>query len=267
MNARAARTTVAAVSSTEKPAGTGARRGVQVISRAATILRILSREPAGLTLAEVVARTGLAKSTVYRLLLALQDERLVEGFENRFRIGPILARSAMAETERVRLRMRPLIERLAVHLEETVDLSVLVGDHVMFIDQVRWTRELTAGAVVGGMLPAHACASGKALLAASSYYSDFVLSGPLERETPATVTDPAALSNELEEVRRTKIAVDREGHYRGVCGVATYALASDETAIALGIPVPAVRFEEREEDLRRTLLEIRPRFEAIVSRA
>jgi DNA-binding IclR family transcriptional regulator len=200
----------------------------------------------------VVERTGLAKSTAYRLLLALEEEQLVESFEGRFRIGAALSRSATSDAEQVRLRARPFMERLAAELEETVDLAVLVGDQIMIVDQMRWARELTAGSTIGTMLPAWSTASGRALLAGSPEHVE--LSGALGDDA----------REELKRVRRSKIAVVEQGFHEGISGVATYAVADERSCFALGVPVPTVRFHERLPEIRRALLAARPEFERIV---
>jgi DNA-binding IclR family transcriptional regulator len=244
-----------------KPPPAARRSGVQVISRAATILNLLARSPAGLTLAEVVKRSGLAKSTAYRILLALEEEQLVESYDNRYRVGRILARSAMAETEQVRLRARPFLERLAVELHETVDITVLVGDQIMIIEQIFWMRELTAGRMVGSMLPAARTASGLALLACSPSYAEYAAAAPAF-EARATGTGEA-LEARLAKVRKDGIAVDSVG-LEGVSATAIFAVDDVGNAFALGVPVPTVRFAPQADRIRATLLEARPEFERIV---
>lgn len=64
--------------------------GVQVIARAAEILRLLQSRPGGLSQAEICERIGLARSTVHRILGALESEGLVasSGPRARYRLGP-----------------------------------------------------------------------------------------------------------------------------------------------------------------------------------
>lgn len=53
------------------------RNGVQVIRRAAQILDALKDAPTGTSLSQIAARTGLARSTVHRLVGALEREQFV----------------------------------------------------------------------------------------------------------------------------------------------------------------------------------------------
>jgi IclR family transcriptional regulator, acetate operon repressor len=235
------------------------RSGVQVISRVARILQTVAAEPAGLSLAEITVGTGLAKSTVYRMLLALESEGLLETRNGDYRIGGLLSRSAMSPREQIRLRVRPSMERLAAQLHETVDLSVLAGNKVLFIDQVRWDRELTAGIVIGDLYPTHSCASGKALLAGSMDLSgpDAAL-GHLERLTPNTVTEPDDLRAQLLDAQHELVTYDHEENHIGICGLATWMIAPDGAVVGVGIPVPTVRFAARLDELKRGLLAARP---------
>ncbi|HEX3615921.1 MAG TPA: helix-turn-helix domain-containing protein [Solirubrobacteraceae bacterium] len=238
------------------------RSGVQVISRAATILHMLARSPTGLTLAEVVKRSGLAKSTAYRILSALEQEQIVESFDNRYRVGRILTRIATSETEQVRLRVRPLLEALAAELKETVDITVLVGDQIMIVDQIISMRQLTAGHGIGATLPAANTASGWVLVACSPNYAGLT-SVATAFEARAEV-DGESMDARLERIRREKIAVDVEG-LAGISATATFATDDAGNAFSLGVPVPTVRFPEQAARIRTTLLRARPEFERIVS--
>lgn len=241
----------------------GARRsGVQVISRAAMILHMLARSPTGLTLAEVVKRSGLAKSTAYRILSALEDEQIVESFDNRYRVGRILTRVALSETEQVRLRVRPFLEALAAELRETVDITVLVGDQIMIVDQIISMRQLTAGHGIGATLPAANTASGWALVACSPSYAGLALVATAF-EARAEV-DGESMDTRLARIRKDKIAVDVEG-LAGISATATFATDDAGNAFSLGVPVPTVRFPEQAARIRTTLLKVRPEFERIVS--
>jgi DNA-binding IclR family transcriptional regulator len=248
--------------SSATPAPEARRSGVQVISRAAMILHMLARSPTGLTLADVVRRSGLAKSTAYRILSALEDEQIVESFDNRYRVGRILTRVAMSETEQVRLRARPFLEALAADLHETVDITVLVGDQIMIIEQIFWMRQLSAGHMAGSTLPAANTASGWALVACSPSYAGLALAAPAF-EARAEV-DGETMDARLERIRAEKIAVDQEG-LAGISATATFATDDAGNAFALGVPIPTVRFPEQAARVRATLLRVRPEFARIVS--
>jgi DNA-binding IclR family transcriptional regulator len=231
--------------------------GIQVIARAADILRALRSAPEGFSQAEVAERVGLARSTIHRLLNALEDEGLVEcgGPRGRYRLGPEIGR--MADTARRGLlsSIRPMLEELSQEVNETVDLSVLDGSRATFVDQVVAPHRLRAVSAVGESFPLHCAANGKAFLAAMSPPDlAWALSGNLAKLTAHTITEPAALQEELALIRAEGIAYDREEHSEGICAVGTIIRGLTGVAVAVSVPLPAQRFYGREPLLRDALL-------------
>ncbi|CPR07473.1 transcriptional regulator [Mycobacterium bohemicum DSM 44277] len=233
-----------------------ARGGIQVIARAAEILRLLQAHPGGLSQAEIGERTGMARSTVSRILGALDDEGLVasRGARGPYRLGPEIARMAATVRLGVVIDVHPFMEELSRELEETVDLSVLDGDRVTFVDQVVSPHRLRAISAVGESFPLHCCANGKALLASLSPEQQAkALPSRLARLTPNTITTPAALRKELDRVRAEGIAYDREEQTEGICAVSAVLPVGDQI-VAVSVPVPAQRFYRREAELAEALL-------------
>src|SRR5262245_29053091 len=100
---------------------------VQVIARAAAILRALEEQPAGLSLGQIAQRVALARSTVQRIVAALAAEKLLIAASptGRVRLGPTILRlAASARTDFVALA-RPFLVRLSNELNETVDLATI----------------------------------------------------------------------------------------------------------------------------------------------
>jgi DNA-binding IclR family transcriptional regulator len=105
------------------------RSGIQVIARAAAILRSLEMEPDGLSLGEIAKRISLPRSTVQRIVAALGQERLLmsASLQARVKLGPalvMLGAAADVGTERI---ARPIMQELSDLADETVDLSILGG--------------------------------------------------------------------------------------------------------------------------------------------
>lgn len=234
---------------TPKPAPSGRRHGVQAIARAGSILRALEASPAGLGTSELAAATGLPKSTVHRLVAALAEEDLVaQGGDGRARLGSGITRLATAGREALSERLRPIVLDLRRRLDETVDLAVLDGAAVRFVDQVPAPRRLRATSAVGELFPLHCTANGKALLAAMAPEQvEALLPARLERFTAVTIASRTELLAELEQVREAGLAFDREEHTEGICAVGVAIGANSGAAIS--VPVPAQRFYGREEEL------------------
>lgn len=226
--------------------------GVQVIARAAEMLRLLQAHPGGLSQAEIGDRLGMARSTVSRILGALDDEGLVasRGGRGGYRLGPEIARMAATVRLGVVTEVHPFMAELSRELGETVDLSILDGDRATFVDQVVSPHRLRAISAVGESFPLHCCANGKALLAGLPPEH---LPSRLARLTPNTITSPAALRKELERVRAEGVAYDREEQTEGICAVGAAITGISGVMAAVSVPVPAQRFYGREEELAQTL--------------
>jgi DNA-binding IclR family transcriptional regulator len=231
--------------------------GIQVIARAAEMLRLLQAHPGGLNQAEIGERLGMARSTVSRILNALDDEGLVaaRAVRGRYRLGPEIARMAATVRRNVVFDLHPFIEELSRELEETVDLSILDGDRATFVDQVVSPHRLRAISAVGESFPLHCCANGKALLASLTPEEQArALPSRLAKLTANTITTPAALRKELEQVKAEGIAYDREEQSEGICAVGAVLKNVGDERVAVSVPVPSQRFYRREAELAQALL-------------
>ena len=166
---------------------------VQVIARAATILRALEDENAGLSLGQIAQRVNLARSTVQRIVSALQTEKLVIAAtpNGRVRLGPTILRLAASVRSDFTALARPFIVRLSEELHETVDLSMVKKDHLVFIDQVIGSQRLRTVSAVGETFPLYCTANGKAYLAQLTDAQIATLIGDsYEARTPKTHHPP-----------------------------------------------------------------------------
>ena len=233
-----------------------ARSGIQVLNRTADILRSLQGHPGGLTQTVIGERVDLPRSTVSRLLLALEQLGYVTALGPRgpYRLGPEVIAMSLSARRSVLSELRPFLEALSREVNETVDLSILEEDRAVFLDQVVADHRLRAVSAVGHAFPLHACANGKAMLAAMDPVDlDRVLAGTLERYTPHTITTVRALRTELAGVRGRGVAYDREEQSEGICAVGALLTSVHGEAVAVSIPVPTPRFEGREEELAAAL--------------
>src|SRR3954466_15916187 len=119
---------------------------MQVVSRAASILRAPAGEHRDLSLPELGERTGLPRSTVHRLVTALGVEGFVVGAPatGRTLLGPELTRLALHGGGGRRGELRPTLGARRGTLEETIALSVLEPQGVRFVDQITANHPLQA---------------------------------------------------------------------------------------------------------------------------
>ncbi|MEE8433993.1 MAG: IclR family transcriptional regulator [bacterium] len=237
--------------------GKSSRTGIQVIERAAEVLRALNGETDGLSLGQIAKRVNLARSTVQRIVAALGNEKLlVPATPNgRVRLGPAIVQLAEGARADVVKTLNPFIESLSRKIGETVDLSILAGKRAVFVNQVIAPHRLQAVSAIGVSFPLHNTANGKAFLSAM----DTTTAGKLVAEELGIETEKGrrcweSLSREVEEVRRSGIAYDREEHTEGICALGAVVGKEVGTLAAISIPMPAARFYGNEAMLSRELI-------------
>lgn len=224
--------------------------GVQAVDRAISVLEILARAgDAGVS--EVAGELGVHKSTAFRLLNALETRGLVEQAEDRgrYRLGFGVVRLAAAVSGGldVARQSRPVCERLARELGETVNVAVAEAHQVVSLDQVRGPSAATGHSWVGLLAPMHATSSGKVLLAhRSGKRQAALLSRGMARFTPNTVTTRTALARHLAAVRERGYATAVEEYEIGLNAVAAPVRDRDGRVFAaVSASGPAYRMPER----------------------
>lgn len=223
---------------------------IQVIARAAAVLRVLEGQQDGLSLGQIAQLVSLPRSTVQRIVAALQAERLLIAASptGKVRLGPALLRLASSlESDSVEMA-KPILADLSGSLGETVDLATVRGSHLIFIDQVVGQQRLRTVSAVGESFPLYCTANGKAYLASLEDRQIADLIGHrYERRTAHTLTTLASLVADLEKVRQTGIAFDHEEHTQGICaaGVLVHDLLGNPLAVS--VPVPTLRYQDQRE--------------------
>ena len=139
--------------------------GKQVIARAAAVLRALENQTGGLSLAQIAKGADLPRTTVHRIVAALEAQQLVSSGAGGVKLGPAIARLAASAHTDVVAVLRPHAEALGRRTRETVDVCVYRGLHAVSVDQYCSDHELRVVSAVGTAYPIHCTAHGKALLA------------------------------------------------------------------------------------------------------
>lgn len=231
--------------------------GVQVIARAAGILRVLGRHSQGLNLSQIAKEVRLPRSTVHRIVGALEAERFVTAPspDGRIRLGPGLVPLAGLVNSDLRRGLRPYLESLYHEVHETIDLAVLDEDRLLFVDQIAAPHRLQAVSGIGVTFPLHCTANGKALLAELPREEvERILPEQLPALTPNTAISRARLMEELERIKVERVAFDREEHTVGICAVGAAVRDPMGRLAAITIPVPSIRFYGSERRLASALL-------------
>ena len=219
---------------------------IQSVDRAIRILKALSAGPGRLGVSELSDRLGLAKGTVHGLLRTLHEHGLVEQHpdSDKYQLGPQLLQLSTRYLDHSELRARSLAwsELLATRADEAVRVGVAhVIHHVFRPDASLQILE------VGSVLPLHATALGKAVLAhLDEDVRDDVLRDDLPRLTGQTLHSAAALGKELAATRERGYALEKEEAVIGEAGVAAPIFDRTGEAVgAVGIVGPRERVLKR----------------------
>lgn len=233
---------------------------IQSVERAAALLRAVAgaNPPAtATTLAEVV---GLNRTTTWRMLTALEQERLVsrDSVTGTYSLGfGLIDLAGQAGGDDLVRSARPVLRRLAAQARETAALAVLRDGILTYV------AEATAGAVVaagwqGREVPVHATSTGKVLLAHSEpddvrELLQLPRGGCLPRHTPSTITSLTVLEEELAHIRHLGYAVCRGEFESSAWGVSAPVLnVAGRPVAVVSLWGPSERLtEDRFESLGR----------------
>jgi DNA-binding IclR family transcriptional regulator len=219
---------------------------VRSIERAFAVLSALADGPIGVT--ELAERVGLPKSTAARLLASLAREDAVdqEPGGTRYRLGGrmISLAAGIVPTRNLVAIARPVLVELASALGEAAGLSLIDGFVVHYIDQVDTSHQVLVRDWTGSRLPAHAVASGQVFLAhMGPSVIDRLLSQPLERFTPRTLVEPAALRERLRQIQLDGYVWGRDEFAEGINSVAApIADSAGDVRATVHVHGPAYRF-------------------------
>lgn len=200
------------------PASTDEHPVVGQASAAGKVLNILGAftpQQRTLTLSEIARHAGLALSTAHRIVAELSSWGALErGDDGRYSIGLRLYALGALAPRGIGLRdaAMPFMEDLYELTHEVVQLAVREGTELVFTERLAGRSSVGVHTKVGLQFPLPASGAGLVLLAfAPTEVQEAVLSGPLRRFTPKTITDPGKLRTILSDVRATGVATsDRQ---------------------------------------------------------
>lgn len=229
-----------------------------MLGKAVAALRALAEGES--TPADLSIRLGEPRSTVYRLLGALQDDGLVEpgSRPGTYQLGLGLFSLGSAVARRfadLRTAALPAMEGLHEATRQTVFLVVRRGMSALCVERLDGELVVAMILAVGGTIPLHGGANARALLAFEprEVWEEFVAEGPLHRFTPATRTSRQELFDQLTVIREDGYSVSEEDVIPGIASIGVPVF--DHTgrvraAISLSGPTPAVLGSSRAESVR-----------------
>jgi IclR family KDG regulon transcriptional repressor len=189
---------------------------VGVIGKVLRILELLDQSPSGLQLKDVAAKTGMNKSTVHRFVSHLEAEAyLFRDHEGTYMLGPKLVRlgSGVNFQATISSIARPTLERLRELTDETVNLAILDGSSVLYLDVLESQHTFRLVSQVGMRRQLHCTSLGKAILAKMDderKKDEIFASIQFTQETGKSVTSIARLKRELQLTREQGYSLDDE---------------------------------------------------------
>ncbi|RNM12104.1 IclR family transcriptional regulator [Nocardioides pocheonensis] len=222
------------------------------IDKAFSLLTCFGEQAAsGIGVSELARRASLSKSTAFRVLNLLERNGVVERVGSSYRFGQRLHDLGAAvyspEQDRIREVLTPFLADLYEFTHETVHLATLHGTDVVYLAKLYGHRRVPAPSRVGGRVPAHCTAIGKALIANDPEVFEMITSNThLQRLTERTVVDVEELSLQLHRIRREGLAFEIEESAPGLACVAVPVFGVGNRAIAgLSVSGPAAGFDPR----------------------
>lgn len=196
---------------------------------------------------EIAADTGIEKAAVYRILNTLTERGFAAKDEDTrsYHPGPRLmaAASVLTRSDDLLTSARPHMARVRDELGETVNLGMLVGAEIQYLEILESHHSLRMAAEVGSRDPAHSTALGKAILA---WLDDDTLEralgqGPLHTPTADSVVDVDAFRAELGQIRERGYSIDLQQNEVGAVCVAAPIRRDDRSVHAISVSGPATR--------------------------
>ena len=233
-------------------------QGIQVISRAADVLRLLGKETDGLSLGQIAKQVDLPRSTVQRIVSALAHEGFVSA-DNGYggiRLGPEIRSLAEAVTTDIKDKLRPVMQQISDATGETVDLAMLEGNKMLFIDQIVGTQRLRTVSSIGEAFPLTTTANGKAALACLDQVkaTKLILAEVERGENSKPLSE---ITSEVDLIRGGDLARDDGEHTEGISALGFGVKEPNGDILAISVPVPSSRFGRIEGELARAISEIK----------
>ena len=228
---------------------------IRAVERALDVLMCFTNQTPELTMTQISDLIGINKSTVHRLLATLEGKRFVErdAVTGVYKPGIRLLQMAFLTMEHNDLRRlaAPFLENLCNQVRENVNLSILDGADVVYVDAIESSQRVKLAAAPGQRLPAFCTASGKAILAFLPEENiKRILESGMPEYTQNTLTSPELFWENISHVRELGFAISIQEFEDGINAIA--APICNQPIASISIAGPAYRLT------KERMLEIGP---------
>ncbi|AFM16387.1 transcriptional regulator [Mycolicibacterium chubuense NBB4] len=205
--------------------------------------------PGRLTLAQIVRRTGLPRSSAHRMLERLVALRWLRRDGRDYELGMRLVElgSLALHQDRIHRAAIPLLRDLHRATGLVVHLAVLDGSDVVYLEKIGDQMAAAIPTRVGGRQPAHCTAVGKAILADNDSANAHAVVDLSARKTRYSIASASQLAADLAKVRAHGIAVEREESLPGFGCVAAPIGPAGQAVAAVSVcgPIARMTFDHR----------------------
>lgn len=211
------------------------------------ILELLAHADGPVALTDIADRLGLGKSKAHRLLqtLVLANYVFQPAGSTKYLASIKLwsLGSAILRHDGLRTAAEPHMQWLMETTGESVHLSILEDLEIVYVHKVDSEQPVRAYSQIGGRMPAHLVATGKALLAFQSPASLAIMYERLAGSARLPVKEKQAFIDEMRTIRETRVAVNRGEWREGVYGIASPIMDHKGAVVAaIGVSGPSERF-------------------------
>lgn len=223
---------------------------VQSIDRAVLILECFSETKRELKLSEIANVLNLNKSTVHGIINTLKFHGFIDQDEStlKYRLGIRFMEfgDVVVNSMNIRNTAYPVIEDVCGKIEETVNLAILDGSDIIYIEKKECSNSIRISSRIGVRIPAYATAGGRIILS----YMDknklaCILPKKLKAFTASSLTDKNKLIQSFEEINKVGYAIDNEGLIQGMISVAAPIFDYKGNVLySLSIIGPTIRMTE-----------------------
>lgn len=231
-----------------KPKEVNQRQFVQSLARGCNVLAKVCQSESPLSLSELAKKSDLSIGAIQRLTYTLEKIGLLERDQQtkRFRTGSGMISLALAITRNLELKKvaHPFMRTLSDEIGEVVGLGAVEGDHIILVDIIHTQQLLNINMNIGAVIPPHATATGKAILAfLPDTRTDQILRvHGLTRFTPNTITSVKSFKKELAQVRAFGFAAAFDENAFGLTTIGAPVRNSDgDVTAALAIFMPSMK--------------------------
>jgi IclR family pca regulon transcriptional regulator len=238
------------------------REFIQSLERGLGVIRAFGPHAPEQTVSELATTTGLTRATVRRFLITLVELGYVASDGRSFRLTPRVLELGYSFLSGLGFPdiALPHLERLVAEVGESGEACVLDGADIVYVARVPSTAVITLTVNVGTRMPAHATSMGRVLLAElePEVLDRYLAETTLKAFLPRTVTEPAALREQLAKVRQAGYAIvdqeleeglvaiaapvhDRSGRAVGAINLSTHVMRRSADSVRDGLVEPLLR--------------------------